>query len=320
MLPVLVKDAITEFLNYLIIELNRSKNTQSGYAKDLHVFMKYLQSIHQESITLQELTPEMLSGYLRYLTRERQSKANTVRRHVTSVKSFCAFLVDCDYLTQNPAMALSRPRMPQKQPRHLHRCEVEKLFDIISENDSFTKLRDKTAFMFMYYSGVRVTELVNIKREDLDLTGGFIRIIKGKGRRFRKVPMHNQLKQQLEKYLLAAPELVNEYLFFNRQGRQISTDYIHHILVEYAQKAGINKRVTPHMLRHSFATHLYLEDVDISTLGKLLGHAGLRTTAVYTHADLKHMRAAVNKLNTSSKLEARVFRADGGKFAHSNID
>ena len=302
----LIKEAVHEFLEYLTIELNRSQNTRNGYAKDLNVFMTFLNSSKREGLTVQDVTPEILSEYLRHLTRDRQSKANTVRRHVTAIKSLCAFLLDSDYLAQNPAAGLHRPRMPQKQPRHLQRPEVDRLFAAVSEKESSAKFRDKTALMFMYYSGVRVTELVNMRQEDIDFAGGFIRVIKGKGSRFRKVPLHSRLKEQLEKYCSEAPELVNEYLFCNKQGRQISSDYIHHMIGEYALKAGINKRVTPHMLRHSFATHLYTEDVDIKTLGKLLGHAGIRTTAVYTHADLKHLRAAVNKLNTSSKLETQL--------------
>ncbi len=309
-LPVLLKEGIDEFLQYLIIELNRSQNTRNGYAKDLNVLLKFLESSNREGITLPELTPEILSEYLRHLTRDRQSKANTVRRHVTAVKSLCTFLVDSDYLTQNPAAALPRPRMPQKQPRHLQRSEVDRLFAAVSEDESPAKMRDKTALIFLYYSGVRVTELVNIRQADLDFAGGFIRIIKGKGSRFRKVPLHSRLKDQLEKYRSAAPELAGEYLFCNKQGGPITSDYVHHIIGEYARKAGINKRVTPHMLRHSFATHLYTEDVDINTLGKLLGHAGIRTTAIYTHADMRQLRAAVNKLNTPEKLEKQLFGED----------
>ncbi|MEW5920166.1 MAG: site-specific tyrosine recombinase/integron integrase [Bacillota bacterium] len=303
----LLKEAIGEFLTYLLVELNRSRATCEGYEKDLHIFTAYLESGGRENITLEELTPELLSGYLRHLTRERGNQANTVRRRITALKSFCAFLVENAYLEHNPAANLPRPRIPQKQPRHLQQAEVEKLFAAVPEDESPAKLRDKTVLMFMYYSGVRVSELVNMRREDADLNGGFIRVVRGKGGRFRKVPLHGRLQSQLEKYLSGAPELVGDHLFCNRQGCPISTDYVHHMLGEYAEKAGIAKKVTPHMLRHSFATHLYREEVDINTLGKLLGHAGIRTTAVYTHTDLKHLRAAVNLLHTPVKLEKELF-------------
>jgi len=304
---VLLTEAIDEFLAYLLVELNRSQYTCSGYQKDLHIFTDFLQKEGRGDITLQEVTPDLLSQYLRHLTRDRGNQANTVRRRVTALKSFCSFLVDSDYLDYNPAVSLPRPRIPQKLPRHLQRTEVDRLFEAVPENESPAKLRDKTLLLFLYYSGVRVGELVNIRREDLDFTGGFIRIIKGKGSRFRKVPLHDRLKSQLEKYLARAADLAGDYLFCNKQGFPVSTDYVHYMIGEYALKAGLKNKVTPHMLRHSFATHLYREEVDINTLGKLLGHAGIRTTAVYTHADLKHLRDGVNKLNTSAKLEAQLF-------------
>ena len=315
---VLFKEAIDEFLTYLLVELNRSPYTCSGYQKDLHIFTEFLQKKGVAGLTIEELNPELLGEYLRYLTRDRESKANTVRRHVTSLKSFCSFLVDCEYLDQNPAANLPRPRIPQKLPRHLQRAEVDRLFDAVPEDESPAKLRDKTLFFFLYYSGVRVGELVNVRTKDLDFESGFIKIIKGKGNRFRKIPLHDRLKGQLEKYLAGAAELAGEYLFCNRKGKRISTDYVHHIIGEYALKAGLKSRVTPHMLRHSFATHLYRENVDIKTLGKLLGHAEIRTTTVYTHVELKYLREAVHRLNTPAKLEAQLFPVEEGNAPADN--
>jgi len=287
---VLVKKAIDEFLDYPVVELNRSQATQDGYRKDLNVFSRFLKSNDRESISLEGLTSELLSEYVRYLTKDRDSKPNTVRRHVTAIKSFCGFLADSEYLENNPAANLPRPRMPQKHPRHLQKKEVVGLFAAVPENGSPSMLRNKTALKCLYYTGIRVSELVNIRREDIDFENGFIKIIKGKGSKYRKVPLYRELKSQLQKYFSEAPGLVNGYLFCNKQGQHITTDYVYYIISEYAIKAGLRKKVTPHTLRHSFATHLYREGVDINTLGKLLGHAGIRSTAVYTHSDLKHLR------------------------------
>jgi len=306
----LLNEAIDEFLAYLLVELNRSPYTCSGYQKDLHVFTAFLLKKGLAGLTLEELSPDLLSEYLRYLTRDRNSKANTVRRHVTSLKSFCSFLVDCEYLDHNPAANLPRPRMPQKLPHHLQREEVDKLFAAVPEDESPAKLRDKTMLFFLYYSGVRAGELVNVRTRDLDFKSGFIKIMKGKGGRFRKIPLHDRLKRQLEKYFAAAAGLVGEHLFCNREGRQISTDYVHYMIGEYALKAGLKNKVTPHMLRHSFATHLYGENVDIKTLGKLLGHAEIRSTAVYTHVELKQLREGVQRLSIPAKLEAQLFSAE----------
>ena len=302
-----IKEAVDQFLEYLRVELNRSAFTCKGYRADLNIFTGFLDSKGLAHGELDTLTPELLSQYLRHLTRDRGNQANTLRRRVTALKSFCSFLVDSDYLKRSPAENLPHPKKPQKHPRHLQREEIDRLFAAVGNNSSPAGLRDKTALLFLYYTGVRVTELVNIRREDVDLEKDVVKIHKGKGSRFRQVPLHGRLKTQLQKFLEEAPELVGSYLFNNRHGEPISPDYVHHMIVDYAAKAGINKKVTPHMLRHSFATHLYREDVDINTLGKLLGHAGIRTTSVYTHTDLRHLRDGVERLNTSSQLEAILF-------------
>jgi len=303
---VLLDEAVAAFLDYLDIELSRSSATLKGYRKDLKVFADFLKNTGRGNIPLKEMTPELLGAYLRHLSKERGNQANTVRRRVTALKSFCSFLTENGYLQRNPAENLPRPRSPQKYPRYLQKEEIEKLLSAIEEDGSQTRLRDKTALMLLYYTGVRVGELVNLRRRELDLTSGFITIARSKGGRFRRIPLHPRLKSQLEKYLQDAPEPPGEYLFVNRAGQPLSTDYIHHIIGEYAQKA-LGKKVSPHMLRHSFATHLYREEVDLAALGKLLGHAGLRTTAVYTHTDIKHLREAVNSLNTPHRLEELLF-------------
>ena len=305
-----IKEAVDHFLKYLHVELNRSAFTCKGYRADLNIFTGFLDSKGLAHGELETLTPDLLSQYLRHLTRDRGNQANTLRRRVTALKSFCRFLVDSDYLKRSPAESLPHPKKPQKHPRHLQREDIDKLFAAAGKNESAAGLRDKTALLFFYYTGVRVTELVNIRKADLDLEKDVVKIHKGKGSRFRQVPLHSRLKKQLQKYLIDLPEILEPadgYLFCNKQGGQISADYVHHMIVDYAAKAGIKQKVTPHMLRHSFATHLYREDVDINTLGKLLGHAGIRTTSIYTHTDLKHLREGVERLNTPVKLEAILF-------------
>jgi len=302
----LLREAIEDFLAYLMVELNRSINTVGGYRKDLNIFIKFLESRGRDDIPLEELNRELLSAYVQYLTRERGNQPNTLRRRIIALKSFCNFLVDADYLDKNPAAALPWPKRPQRHPVYLQREEVEKLFAAAADNGSPVALRNKTALMCLYYTGARVNELVNIKTEDLDFVEGFLKITKGKGGRFRKVPLHPRLEEQLKKYLIEALEFVNGYLFCNRQGLPISTDLVHDFVGECGKKAGLKKKVTPHKIRHSFATNLYRQGVNITTLAKLMGHAEIRTTTVYIHTDLKHLRQAVEKLDVSEKLEAEI--------------
>ncbi len=302
-----IQDAVVEFLEYLRFELNRSELTCKGYRADLQIFAGFLEGQGLGQGELASLTGELLGEYLRYLTRVRGNKANTLRRRITTLQSFCRFLVDSAYLEHSPAENLPRIRRPQQQPRYLQRQEVEQLFAVVDGGQSPSSLRDQAILYFIYYSGVRVAELVSLRRENVDLQKDSVKIHQGKGNRFRQVPLHGRLKAQLQKYLDGAPELAAGALFCNRQGDPLSADYVHHMIADYAAKAGLHKNVTPHMLRHSFATHLYREDVDIQTLGKLLGHEGIRTTSVYIHTDLKHLRAGVERLPTSRKLAAILF-------------
>lgn len=219
--------------------------------------------------------------------------------------------MNSEYIEQNPAADLQRPRMPQKLPRFLQKDEVDKLIEAVPENGSPSMLRDKTVLKCLYYTGVRVSELVSIQTRDVSLENGFIKILKGKGSRYRKVPLHQRLKEQLQQYLEKAPELSDGYLFCSKQGSPITTDYVHYMTEKYADKAGLKKIVSPHTFRHSFATHLYRKGTDLFVIGKLLGHVGIRSTSIYIHSELKHLREAVDKLNVSSLLETEISKIRG---------
>lgn len=306
-----LKQTLEEFQGYLKAELNRPVATIEGYTKDLRIFLKYLDGNGQGDIPVEKITSGHLSDYLRYLTKEKNLRPNTVKRRLIALKSFFNFLVESEYLEQNPAADLPRPRLPQKHPRYLCKEEVEKMLATFPDDQSPSALRDKTALMCLYYTGVRAKELVGLKKEDIDFKEKMVAVKKGKGGRFRRVPLHPLLESQLKKYLAEAPGLVNGYLFCNRQGLPISTDYVHHFVEECARTAGLKKKVTPHMLRHTFATHLYRQGVNIFTLAKLLGHAELRSTSIYTHTDLEHLRQAVEKLPVFWRLEMEIAKMEG---------
>ncbi|MEW5920180.1 MAG: tyrosine-type recombinase/integrase [Bacillota bacterium] len=214
-------------------------------------------------------------------------------------------------MEQNPAADLQRPRMPKKLPRYLQKNEVDKLINIVPHDGSPSMLRDKTVLMCLYYTGVRAEEVINIQTVDMSLERGFVKITKGKGSRYRKVPLHQKLTEQLQLYFERAPELSNGYLFCSKRGGPISTDYVNYMVEKYAKKAGLNKKVTPHMLRHSFATHLYKKGIDLFVIGMLMGHAEMRSTSRYTHIELKHMRDAVNKLDIPKALEIKISKMEG---------
>lgn len=300
----LLQQAIEEFIEYLIVELNRSAETQKGYNKDLTSLFRYLKA-EKNNLEVEDLTPGKLSAYVRYLTEVKGNQPNTVRRRITTLKSFCRFLVDSEYLQKNPTEDISWPRKPQKLPRYLQEIEVEKLINIVPVNKSPSMLRDKTIITCLYYTGLRISELVNIMVKDLDLEKNTIRVT-GKGNRSGVVFVHPKLKSQLLHYLKEAPKLSNCYLFCNKQGDRISPDYCHDMISKYGKKAGIALQVHPHMLRHSFATNLYRKGTPLPTLKKLLRHLIISNTAIYIHLDIKHLREGVERLNVSAKLENQI--------------
>jgi len=172
-------EGIEEFLAYLLVELNRSPKTVSGYRKDYRVLQRFLEE--RGETTLERITPEVLGEYLVYLGKDLHYQANTLRRHVASLKSLFGFLTEAGYIAANPAANLVRPRIPRRQPRYLTREEVERLFQSVPGEGSFTALRDQTILMTMYYAGARVEEVVNIRIGDIDFAEGFLCLRKGKG-------------------------------------------------------------------------------------------------------------------------------------------
>ena len=306
-----LKQALEEFQGYLKAELNRPAATIHGYTKDLRIFLKYLEKNGQGDIPVEKISSRHLSDYLRHLTKEKSLRPNTVKRRLIALRSLFNFLVESEYLKENPAADLPRPRLPQRHPRYLSKEEVEKMLATFSELSSPSALRDKTILMCLYYTGLRAKELVSLKIEDIDFQEKMIAVKNGKGGRFRRVPLHPLLESRLQQYLAEAPAVANGYLFCNRQGLPLSTDYVHHFVKECARKAGLKKKVTPHMLRHTFATHLYRRGVDVFTLAKLLGHVELRSTSIYTHTDLEHLRQAVEKLPVPLRLKVEIAKMEG---------
>ncbi len=296
-----------EFLSYLRIELNRSELTVKGYRKDLNVFQRYLKkSFQKEKVEITEITTNFISSYLQHLATDLQHRPTTMRRHLATLKSFFNFAVLHEYLVKNPAEDITAPRIPQRQPAYLEKKQVEALFRTITP-DTPLALRDLTMLKTLFYSGIRVRELVGLKRQHLDFQEKIIKIVKGKGEKQRSIPLHPELEKQLEIYLKEGPSCQDDYLFCNYRGEGLTTEFIRQLISRCAQTAGFKQKVTPHILRHSFATILYKDcGVDLKRLAELLGHSSIRHTVVYAHSDVKHLKEAVEILPAPGEEGIRV--------------
>lgn len=276
---------VEKFLNYLRIERNASPHTLRNYAKDLETVREQLGDLPWERVTLLSLRRVVADQRARGLSKL------TVARRVAAVRSFFRFLCRDGYLTTNPALGLTRPKQDWKLPTFLSVEEALRLVEA-PQGDSWATLRDRAILETLYSTGLRVSELVALKVRDVDLIGGTLRAL-GKGRKERLVPVGSHAVTAIRRYekALGPREFAPERpLFQNRLGGGLTDRSVRRILNRYLAQVSVAFRVSPHALRHSFATHLLDRGADLRSVQELLGHSSLTTTQVYTHVTTERLR------------------------------
>ncbi len=276
---------VAEFLRYLQTEKNYSPHTVRAYRRDLEDFL-----LHLGERKILEVDLSDLRAFVVKLRRKHHPR--TVSRKLSAVKSFYRFLLRRGYLESTRLLALSGPKLPQELPRVLTVDEALRLVET-PEDSSFLKLRDRVALELLYGSGLRASEACLLRIEDIRLEIRLLRI-KGKGRRERLVPLGRKAVEILKKYLPAREKFLREkgkhtpYLLLNVRGDPLSARSLHRLVKNYAQRLGLSN-VHPHVLRHSFATHLLESGADLRSIQEMLGHRRLTTTERYTHLDFGHL-------------------------------
>lgn len=290
-------DYLALFQEYLMVELGLSKNTQLAYLRDLRLLMKSLQLKADEELL--QVSRQQLIAYLVRLKQEGRA-ASTVARKLASIKAFYRFLTAERYIRRNPAEVLEAASRGLHLPKVLSVQEVERLLDEpnLGTLDGY---RDKTMLELLYATGMRVSELVNVPVKNVDLKMQYV-IVMGKGSKERMLPLGRTALHYLEHYLtVVRPQLLHgkpdkaAELFVTGWGGPMKRERFYEIIVAYGKSAGISKRVTPHMLRHSFATHLLNNGTDLRIVQELLGHADISTTQIYTHLDVERLREVYDK-------------------------
>ena len=290
-------DYLALFQEYLMVELGLSKNTQLAYMRDLRLLMKSLQLKADEELL--QVSRQQLIAYLVRLKQEGRA-ASTVARKLASIKAFYRFLTAERYIRRNPAEVLEAASRGLHLPKVLSVQEVERLLDEpnLGTLDGY---RDKTMLELLYATGMRVSELVNVPLKNVDLKMQYV-IVMGKGSKERMLPLGRTALHYLEHYLtVVRPQLLHgkpdkaAELFVTGWGGPMTRERFYEIIVAYGKSAGISKRVTPHMLRHSFATHLLNNGTDLRIVQELLGHADISTTQIYTHLDVERLREVYDK-------------------------
>lgn len=280
---------IDRFLHYLAVERGLAENTLASYHHDLQQFASFLS---ERKAGVESTTAALIVDYLEGLERKGRKPA-TISRHLATLKSFYHFLLRERVINQDPTADLESPRLSRRLPRVLSVDEVEFLLGQ-PHTGRPAGLRDKAMLELIYATGLRVSELVSLNVGQVNLEMGVVRCL-GKGQRERMVPMGSIAAYWLRRYLeQARPQMIrsseDEALFVNHQGQRLTRQGFWKILKKYARQARLDAGITPHTLRHSFATHLLENGADLRVVQELLGHADISTTQVYTHLTRRHLR------------------------------
>lgn len=292
-----MKDYVALYLEYLLVELGLADNTRKAYERDLKLLQEKLD--YEQPGELIYVTRQDIIGYLQDLKSEGRSAA-TIARKLAAIKGFFQFMQAEGYLKENPSEAIEASKKGLHLPRYLTVEEIELLLE--QPNLGTPRgYRDRTMLEVLYATGMRVSELMNIPVSSVHLDWEML-VAYGKRNKERMIPLGKTAIKYLRFYLdYVRPELVKnnskrvENLFLNRNGQPMTRIRFYQILEEYAKEAGITKKISPHVLRHSFATHLLNNGADLRVVQELLGHADISTTQIYTHMEGERLKEIYEK-------------------------
>lgn len=284
---------ITQFLNYLATERGFSPRTIEAYRHDLGKFSIFLSSINRTDIAA--ITRADVGSFVSSLA---SSNAEVTKaRKLSTVKSFFNYLEGIDVLKNNPASHVISPKIPQREASYLNGEEYQRLMQTVRDVATpYYWQRDLTIVTIFLHTGIRLSELVSLTLDSVDLSEGTI-LIHGKGNKERRLPLNTEVSLVIEKYLAKRSEAETESLFVSKLGKGLSSRSVYHLIKRYLKKAGINKeKLGVHSLRHSFGASLLNKGINLVVIQELLGHTKLETTRRYLHINKEDMRTAVDSL------------------------
>lgn len=282
----LIRELKQKFLEDLQIK-NKSPQTINGYEKDIRFFQEFLESHLNGQVYVEEITEEDIEQYIKYLRNVRGLQPRSQNRYVSSIRSMYNYAFKKRIITVNVAQYIENVQYQRKEREFLNLKELELLFSHIDSE------LVKIAVMTLAYTGIRISELKELKLTDVDLSNKTMKVL-GKGDKQRVVPISDTLHTILMEYMATLHPKNTSYFFATTKTGRLSAQYVNKIIRESTKKAGIQKQVSAHTLRHSFASHLIKSKVDVATLQRLLGHTNVRTTSVYLHTDYEQLKEAVN--------------------------
>ena len=283
------------FKNYLKLERGLSDNSIKSYDYDLILFKKFLIT-NKINDTPLNCKPETIKNYLYKSFSDKKSISQA--RSISAIKSFFNYLIFEGYIKDSPISNIESPKQEKKLPKVLTEEEIKKLINSIDLNHDFGQ-RNKTIIEILYGTGIRVSELINLKLSNIFFKENIIKVI-GKGNKERFVPLGEIASNELKIYInnrnrLKIDSKSSDILFLNRYGRGLTRSMIFKIISDASKRVGLDKKISPHTLRHSFATHLIKNGADLRTIQMILGHESITTTEIYTHLDTLHLEEVLKK-------------------------
>lgn len=296
-----IDETINEYVNSLISEAHLSKNTKDTYSITLNKYNEFLSKRH--IINIKDITRKDITDFLESL-RKRNLTSQTIAHHLTVIKNYHKFLIQNEYIKENVSKSIERPNVTKKLPNVLTVDEVTKLLDI--KEDTVFDIRNKCMLELLYGTGLRISELLSLTLNDIDTINATVRCV-GKGDKERIVPINDYIIESLSDYLKVRSELLKnkntKELFLNKDGNNLTRKGFFKILKKMLLEKGLNTNISPHTLRHSFATHLLEYGADLRVIQEMLGHSDISTTRIYTHITNKKVREDYNNYHPRNKEE-----------------
>ncbi|MBY0054921.1 tyrosine-type recombinase/integrase [Brevibacillus agri] len=286
----LLVHAIQKFLHYLT-SLERSEQTTSGYEKDLKLFSRFLEKKYNCSPYLEEVTAADIEDYLLWLKEERNYAPASRARNLYTLRSFFAYAYKKELVARNVALSVENIKTQQKERVYLSEEEVQQLVGAI-DHDLI-----RLVVQVLYLTGLRISECLDLTLDTVDLERKVIHVVAGKGNKDRIIPISDKLLPLLRHYVEhERPDTDSDLFFCTKKTGKLSPVYVNRVLADAVEKLGWKKKVTAHILRHSFASQLVKKEVNLVQIQKLLGHSSLKVTSIYTHSNLEQLSEAVNAL------------------------
>lgn len=285
---------VESFLQYLLTEKRFSVHTVNAYKTDINQFCDFL-SFQFEITNLDEVNDKIIRSWMVYLS-DKKLSPRSINRKLSSLKSLYKFATKSGITISNPAININGPKTEKRLPSYVKEKEMKNLFEKINFEESFSGYRDKLILDLFYQTGIRISEMQNLKIQNVDFSKKLLKVL-GKRNKERLIPLHNQSLELISYYIkLRSINIYNDhpYLILNNKGEQAGKKFVYRLVNSYLSKVTASSKKSPHVIRHTFATHMLNRGADLNTIKELLGHANLAATQVYTHN-------SINKLKTVYK-------------------